>query len=135
MHGTRLKDAAVGREERAVKGSDGWRAFLNKGWDAVAIAPAHSHTSLSSATISASSILNTTPTPTYTSTNSLNSTLNTTNTSLNGIPIYTNNEAARTNSGNNMADAGELNVLENTCIEGKEKESNVKLMIKSSSGI
>jgi paraquat-inducible protein B len=44
LHGARVKDAAVGREERGTKGNDGWRAFLSKGWEAVtAIAPAHQH--------------------------------------------------------------------------------------------
>jgi hypothetical protein len=76
-HGTRVKDASVGREERAARGNEGWRAFLNKGWDAMAMAP---HTSSPPSThLSASSILNSAPVPTYTSTITLPST-NPTNT-------------------------------------------------------
>lgn len=35
MHAARVKEAGVAREERITKGSEGWRVFLTKGWEAV----------------------------------------------------------------------------------------------------
>lgn len=104
-HGTRVKDAAVGRDERREKGNEGWRAFLNKGWDAVAMAPHGNSQNPQNSASAAASILNSVPTPNYTSTCTLTATSS-------SVPNY-----ARTNSGNSIgggsADASELSSSEN----------------------
>jgi len=125
MHGTRVKDTMVGREERAGRGNEGWKAFLNKGWDAITIHSlvSPSSPSTSSALSAASAILNSPPTPNYSKTTNNNPTIPT---NASTISPSSGTESIRTNSiGGDANDTGSKSETNSTG-EAKEKDNGTK---------